>query len=367
MNHHRNGLVGVEVGLPLHARQSQQGFLGLLGLALPDQPPWRLRGERNADEEGQGPHPLQSIGDPVRPLVIPINHTLDHTDTDQLSQSPAEVDIGREVPTQRNRTHLRSIGDGQCLKNTPRNTGQNFRSQQRLDIRGGEEDGGPRCDQNETSHDSITISEAFRSPAINEKADNFSDIGAVTQTRLPLYRRLLSADFVTRALHDVRDNSAIAGRSQGDRGEGVNYPCWHLICPIRRQLAIFPVELRESVEVVDETDIVAFHDNAGGDQDTPSDGLGVELDTLEQGHLLLLIRGRFGILDDLGCGSHGILAIGGGRWRLLCRGNGIRNLVGSHAGEQLQAIPGEGEKKVKGGEEGGKEEVKGERGGRRRS
>lgn len=138
------------------------------------------------------------------------------------------------------------------------------------------------------------------------------------------------------------------------REEEVNYPCWHLICSIRRHLAVFSVELRESVEVVDKTDIVAFHDNAGGDKDTPGNGLGIELDALEQGHLLLLVRGRFGILDDLGCGSHGILAIGGGRWRLLCRGNGIRNLGGSHAGEQLQAIPGEGEKgeRVKGGGEG---------------
>lgn len=189
MNHHRDGLVGVEVGLSVHARQSQQGFLGLLDLALPDQPPWGFWCERNSDEEGQWPHPLQSIWNPVRPLVIPIDHTLDHTDTDQLSQSPAEIDVGREVSTQRHRTHLRSIGDGQCLKHSPGNTSQNFRSQQRLDVRGGEEDGGPRRDQDETSHNSIAISETFRGPAIDEEANNFSDVGTVTQTRLPLHRR----------------------------------------------------------------------------------------------------------------------------------------------------------------------------------
>lgn len=58
VDHHRHGLVGIEVGLTVQARQPQQGLLRLVEFPLPDKPPRRFRGEIDADDERYWPHPL---------------------------------------------------------------------------------------------------------------------------------------------------------------------------------------------------------------------------------------------------------------------------------------------------------------------
>lgn len=55
----------------------------------------------------------------------------------------------------------------------------------------------------------------------------------------------------------------------------------------------------ERTEVVDQADLVALHDNAGGNDDAPGNGLGVQLDALQQRHLALLGGGGSGVLDDI--------------------------------------------------------------------
>lgn len=62
--------------------------------------------------------------------------------------------------------------------------------------------------------------------------------------------------------------------------------------------AILAVELTEGIKVVDETDVVALHNNARGDHDAEHDGLGIQLDALQQGHLLLLGRGGTRVVDN---------------------------------------------------------------------
>lgn len=78
------------------------------------------------------------------------------------------------------------------------------------------------------------------------------------------------------------------------------YLCRYLVRPIGHPLAIFAIELGKPVEIVDQTDIVALHGDAGGDQHAPRSGLGVELQALPEGHPLLLDGRGLCIVDDLG-------------------------------------------------------------------
>lgn len=51
-------------------------------------------------------------------------------------------------------------------------------------------------------------------------------------------------------------------------------------------------------EIVDQADIEAFHDNAGRDEKTPGDSLGVQLDALHERHVMLLFSSIASMLDD---------------------------------------------------------------------
>ena len=93
----------------------------------------------------------------------------------------------------------------------------------------------------------------------------------------------------------------------------------------------------ERTKVVDQANVVALHDDAGRDENTPQDGLGVQADALHEGHALLLVRGRLCIVDELVLGletGHVIvaMAIVGGRGRCRCCWRDIDRLSGLHGG-----------------------------------
>ena len=187
VDHHGDCFVGVEVGLAVYAGQSEQGLLGLLRFAFADEPPGGLGGERYPDEERHRPHPLETVWDPIRPFIGAGNHGLDHPHPDQLSQPPAEVDIGGQISAQRNGADLGRVGDGQRLEDAPGDTREDLGGEQRLHVGGGEEDCGPRGDQDETRDEGVAISEAFRGPTVDEKTDDFSDVRSIAETGLPLW------------------------------------------------------------------------------------------------------------------------------------------------------------------------------------
>jgi hypothetical protein len=112
MDHHGNRPVGVKVRLAIQARQPQQGALRVINAAPTDQPTGRLRGQGDADQKRHRPHPLQRVGDTVRPLIGAAQLRLDDADTDDLTKAPAEFHIGRQVAAQRNRAYFRCVGDG---------------------------------------------------------------------------------------------------------------------------------------------------------------------------------------------------------------------------------------------------------------
>lgn len=129
----------------------------------------------------------------------------------------------------------------------------------------GEEDGREADDQRQAGHDRVAVAEALGDVAVDEEADDLADVGAVRETGLPA--------------------------------------CWDLVRSIREFGAVFPVELREAVEVGEQAHVVAFHADARGDQQGPRDCFGVESDALEEGHGVLFVGGDFGVLGHFvhGC------------------------------------------------------------------
>jgi len=164
------------------------------------------------------------------------------------------------VPAQRNRAHLGGIRDGKRLEHTPRNTAQNLGDQQVHHRLRRKEDGGKSSDERQASHDRVPIPVLFADVSVNLESDNLANHNAVGQAGLPW---------------------------------GGDFPG-----AVGKLLAILSLELRKAEEVGEEADIVAFHDDAGTDEDGPSNGFGVEFYALPQAHGMLLVGREACIVDD---------------------------------------------------------------------
>ena len=64
-------------------------------------------------------------------------------------------------------------------------------------------------------------------------------------------------------------------------------------------MAILAIERWEGVEVAEQTNIITLHANASRDENTPGDGLGIELDALPQAHAMLTVRCLLRIVNDV--------------------------------------------------------------------
>lgn len=93
VHHHGNSFVGVEVGLAVETGEAEERLLGVFETAFADQPPGRFGGEEDTDYERDRPHPLQGVRDTVGPFVVTGQHGADHADTDELAETPAEIDV----------------------------------------------------------------------------------------------------------------------------------------------------------------------------------------------------------------------------------------------------------------------------------
>ena len=62
---------------------------------------------------------LQSKGNSIRPLTIPVEDTTEDTRSDELTDDPAKVDVGRQVGSKRNRGYFCSIGRRKSLEDAP--------------------------------------------------------------------------------------------------------------------------------------------------------------------------------------------------------------------------------------------------------
>lgn len=75
----------------------------------------------------------------------------------------------------------------------------------------------------------------------------------------------------------------------------------------------WPGDRSTHTKVIDERDVISLHYNTCGDEDTPENGLGIELDALAEGHGTLLVGSRTGMLDDVDMRLAGVGVVLGGR------------------------------------------------------
>ena len=88
---HCQGLIGIEPSLTVQTGKAKQVLPSILHSTLSDQQPGRLGSQRHTgDQEGE-PHPLQSPGKTVRPFGLVVELRFDDPDSDDLTDSPAEV------------------------------------------------------------------------------------------------------------------------------------------------------------------------------------------------------------------------------------------------------------------------------------
>ena len=139
MNHHSHGLGGVEFAVA-SAREATEGAFGFLEAAVADEPPGGFGGEENADEERDGPHPLQGEGDAVAPFGGVVEHTSEDAGANELAEDPAEINVGGEVRAESDRGDFSGVGGCDGLEDAPRETTEDLADEQHLDIDGEEGD-----------------------------------------------------------------------------------------------------------------------------------------------------------------------------------------------------------------------------------
>lgn len=181
VDHHSNGLVGVEIGFAVETGQSEQGLLGVIQATLADQPPGRFGSKEDHDTERKGPDPLESVGNSVSPLVLAVQHGVDDSDTNLLADSPAEVDIGGEVTTEGDGADLGGVGDGDGLEDTPRDTTEDLGGEQSLYILSSEEYGDAARQPDEAANDGVAVSKTLRDPTVDEETNDGTAVGTLLE------------------------------------------------------------------------------------------------------------------------------------------------------------------------------------------
>jgi len=58
---------------------------------------------------------LKTVRNAIRPLVISLEHTLDHANSDQLSDSPARIAPSSEVPSESYGTDFTGVRDSDYI------------------------------------------------------------------------------------------------------------------------------------------------------------------------------------------------------------------------------------------------------------
>ena len=193
----------------------------------------------------------------VSPLILAGKNTTEDSRSNELSDDPAEVDICAEIGAKGDRADFGGVGSGEGLENTPWDTAEDFADQEGLDVVGeeGDED---ECDHHcERGDHGLAVAKLLGDDTVDEETKDLTAKGTVAEAGFPWSRDSVGA--------------------------------------VRCQDTVFLVELREGVEGRQKDDVVAFHDDGGGEQDRPSHCLWVELESLHEAHLVFLAGGIFGV------------------------------------------------------------------------
>lgn len=218
-------------------------------------------------------------GNSVTPLIGPQYKRSENPRTNQLPHNPAEIDIGGEVSSKLCGAHFGSIRSRQGLENTPRNAAENLSDLKVNETLGEERDEDESRNSDQRHHHSLPVSEPFAYNTVDEKTEDFSNLGTVGETCLPRSRDLVWV---------------------------FGFACW-ITVPFG--------EGWERIELSQEDDIIPFHDNCGGEAHTEHHGFGIRSEGLHDSHALLRIGGILGLIDEVWHVriGHGHLAKGGVR------------------------------------------------------
>lgn len=190
VDHHGNRSIVVDIVLRL--RQADQGLLGLIKLICTDEVPWGLWGIESSDGKRDGPDPLDSKGNSVTPLGCVIDETLEHTGRNELSDAPAEVDVGGKVSTNGERSHLGGVGGTSRGKDTPWDTAQKLTDKHNLDARGEEDDEDKAREPEETNNEDLAVTPFGGGPTVHEGTDDVGEGTKTVEALLPRRRDLIS-------------------------------------------------------------------------------------------------------------------------------------------------------------------------------
>lgn len=169
----------------LRLGKADQGLLGLVKLTRPDEVPRGLGGQERDDEQGDRPDPLDSHGDLVAPVGLVVDQALQDAGCDELPDTPAEVDIGREIATECQRHDLGSVGRTCRREDTPGDVAEELADQEDLDPRCEErdEDGCGHPDQAAHQHYAVPI--LGSQVTVKHCSDNISHSADIVEAGLP--------------------------------------------------------------------------------------------------------------------------------------------------------------------------------------
>ena len=83
--------------------------------------------------ESTHPDPLEHERDPVRPLVLPVQHPAEDTGGKHLTEDPAQVDICHDSVSQRCRGDFGCVCSSHGLISAQRETEEDLTSEEHLD------------------------------------------------------------------------------------------------------------------------------------------------------------------------------------------------------------------------------------------
>jgi len=196
VDHHGYAILDTEACLfsVLGGGQFAESILGGFDIALSYVPPWRFGSEENTDEEGNGPHPLDSKGDSVRPLVGSLQERSQNSSGNKLPENPAEIDVSSEVGTECDGADFRGIGSRHGLEDSPRNTLQDITDEEGLKVLCEERDEDESNHHGERGHHSVAVTDSVDNDTSSVETKNFSHESTIREAGLP-FRGDLVADF----------------------------------------------------------------------------------------------------------------------------------------------------------------------------
>ena len=216
----------------------------LLVAALSNEPPGRFGSEADANHQWNGPQPLKSIGDSVRPLIWALCNTLQDTRGEKLADDPAEVDICRKDWAKRNRADFRSVCAGQGLENTPRNTAKHETDEKHRSVLGEEDDEDEEVDGEQSSNHGLLVAETVGNVTVEKQTQELANKGTVRETGLPR-----CCDFVG-AVGKWRAELSLEGRNSHQVGNE-DYSYKYIVLSVQSELVDLPLSKPSIIMAVD--------------------------------------------------------------------------------------------------------------------